>query len=115
MENRKVKDEEKVMHISGTNVEGVSKIKESYFFSNCVNVWGWASWRRAWNRYDVEMKKWRKYNSYRGMIKLGHTNLINNLRLRRIFKMTYNDKINTWDYQWDFCCKENKGYSLAYF
>src|SRR3989304_2636082 len=35
------KDDKRIMQISGTNVEGISKIEESYFFSRTYNVWGW--------------------------------------------------------------------------
>lgn len=29
-------------------------IKDDYFFSKYPHIWGWASWRRAWNTYKIE-------------------------------------------------------------
>ena len=30
----------------------------------------------------------------------------------RLYELTYRGKIDTWDYQWDFVCKINKGLSI---
>lgn len=106
------KDDKKVMHISGTNVEGISKIKEDYFFSNTFNVWGWATWKRAWKYYDVKINEWSKYNSINGLKRLGFSGLVNMIRLKKNFNLTYKGKLDTWDYQWDFSCKINKGISI---
>ena len=107
----KYKDDKRIMHISGTNVEGISKIKEDYFFSNTFNVWGWATWRRAWKHYDVEMKDWPK--QFINAVMKRKMNLINFLRYIRTNSLTYLGKINTWDYQWDFSCLINSGLSIV--
>ncbi len=33
-------------------------LTSSYYFSKWYGIWGWASWSRAWERYDLEMKAW---------------------------------------------------------
>ena len=56
----KYRDDTRIMHIGGTNFQfGKERTKYSYYFSRYAHVWGWASWRRAWKFYDVEMKNWR--------------------------------------------------------
>lgn len=84
--------------------------KESYFFSKIPNMWGWASWRRVWKRYDMAMKDWPRwrveeqdYNlfteytwgawQWRLWIK-GHWH--------RAFDSLFKGMIDTWDYQWVF-------------
>lgn len=104
----KYKNQEKIYHINGTNIDIVSNINESYFFSSIPNVWGWATWRRAWNNYDVEIKEWPRYNSYFGVERLGYKGFFTILKSWRLFHLTYNKKIDTWDYQWDFILKKNK-------
>jgi hypothetical protein len=102
------RDDEKVMHIAGINFQfGVRRGEASYYFSRIPHIWGWASWRRAWRLYDVEMKGLpdfiasgamkdvfpRRERSWQGF--LGE------------FQATSQGKINTWDYQWGFTlCKE---------
>jgi len=107
----KYKYNERVMHVSGTNVEEISKIKESYFFSNTYNVWGWATWKRAWEKYDVEMKKWSKYR-FKIFKFMKDYSLFDKIRSWGLYELTYKNKINTWDYQWDFLCKISGGLSI---
>lgn len=53
------RDDERVMTISGDNFQlGNSRTEYSYYFSKYTHIWGWASWRRAWQHYDVDMKSW---------------------------------------------------------
>ncbi|MGA1621013.1 MAG: hypothetical protein ACO35D_06080, partial [Aquiluna sp.] len=48
-----------VMMISGNNFQfGHNPIQESYYFSHYGHVWGWATWRRAWQKYDDVMGQW---------------------------------------------------------
>ena len=104
----KYKDDERIMQISGTNVEENSKTKESYFFARVFNLWGWATWRRAWKNYDVEMKAWPKFRDEGWMrqFSLGYFDSLQN-----IYGMNYlyKGKLDTWDYQWSLCCMINNG------
>ena len=35
------------------------KDQDSYFFSNIINCWGWATWKSRWTGiHDIEMKNW---------------------------------------------------------
>lgn len=55
------RDDTRIMHIAGTSAQVGNKRfnpHESYYFSIIANIWGWATWRRAWNLYDYDMKQW---------------------------------------------------------
>lgn len=105
------RDDEDIMHISGTNVEGVSNIEDDYFLSKTFNVWGWATWKRAWDYYDVELSKYENRNSMRFLDRLNYS-LLQKYISKRKYKKTKMGEIDTWDYQWDFDCKYNDGYSI---
>ena len=48
-----------VMMICGTNYTQQWKAAtQSYLYSAFGTVWGWASWRRAWDVYDPDMDAW---------------------------------------------------------
>jgi hypothetical protein len=49
-------EEEKVMEISGYMypVKDSNKLPESFFF-RVANSWGWATWARAWNKYNTDI------------------------------------------------------------
>lgn len=103
---------EQVMHISGNNfLNGKIEMAESYYFSKLTHIWGWATWRRAWKHYDVEMKTWPE------KMKQG---LINEIWMKRSqvnywqkkFSQMYNGEIDTWDYQWTYAVWANNGLAI---
>jgi hypothetical protein len=48
--------DERIMHISGINMQfGIKRGDASYYFSEIMHCWGWASWRYAWKRFDYSM------------------------------------------------------------
>lgn len=55
----KYRDDERIMHISGNNYQ-LSRRRGpySYYYSRYSHVWGYATWRRAFQHYDFEMKLW---------------------------------------------------------
>lgn len=49
------KDDDRVMMIGGTNFMPDISVASSYHFSRLGSIWGWATWRRAWEKYDEKM------------------------------------------------------------
>ena len=98
----KYREDNRVGHINGTNFQfGKDVSPYSYYFSRYYQVWGWASWRRAWKGYDVEMKLWpemRRGSWLKEM--LGDGRFVPYWRY--IFDRVYGGSIDTWDYQWFF-------------
>ncbi|AHF92581.1 hemolytic protein HlpA-like protein [Opitutaceae bacterium TAV5] len=55
------RDDPRVMHIAGTNFSapvGAAPHGPGYRFSHHPWIWGWATWRRAWEQYDFGMATW---------------------------------------------------------
>jgi hypothetical protein len=53
------RDDERLMLISGVNFQGgARRTPHSYFFSQLIHIWGWATWARAWKHFDVSMSTW---------------------------------------------------------
>ena len=49
----------RVSMITGFNiVERDLGTNYSYFFSQTTHVWGWATWRESWSRYDRDLQHW---------------------------------------------------------
>lgn len=49
------KNEEKIMQISARNTSFRTDIQNTYVYSQCYHCWGWATWRRAWAKMDMNM------------------------------------------------------------
>lgn len=106
------KDDERIMHISGDNFQdGISRGDGSYYFSQISHVWGWAAWRRAWKLYDFEMKSLNKFINYKIYKNVWKQNKVRKYWLKQ-FKKVSLGKINTWDYQWNYCLIVNNGLSV---
>lgn len=108
----KYRNNNRIASIGGTNYQFNSlNISESYYFSIYNHIWGWASWKRAWKDYDVDMKNWP---SIRG------TNWLSNYFVSKLdayfwnvnFEKVYRGKIDTWDIQWTFACWLNNRLSI---
>jgi hypothetical protein len=51
--------DERVLMVSGANyLERWKQDRQSYHFSHFGATYGWATWRRAWRYYDVNMAAW---------------------------------------------------------
>lgn len=105
----KYRDEDRVMSICGSNlIECWKADLQSYHFSRCFGVWGWATWRRAWDYYDVNMSLWQKPEIRRQLEEeLGGDPLY---RMRVLdFDRIVAGSVDTWDYQWTFAQLEQSG------
>lgn len=82
----------------------------SYFFSNWDYVWGWATWKRAWDHYDYEMSLYKMIDE-KGYFHEKYTSLYEHHFMKFAFEKAYHhpDKVTWWDYQWGFARKINSG------
>ncbi|MGN1216378.1 MAG: hemolysin activation protein [Phocaeicola sp.] len=51
----KYKDDERVLYISGLNHWGKTECDADYLFAYNGAIWGWATWRRAWEKFDYSV------------------------------------------------------------
>src|SRR5262249_52787972 len=51
----------RVVHISGECYRRRREGDCSYFFSKYPLAWGWATWRRAWARFDPRITTWPRF------------------------------------------------------
>jgi tetratricopeptide (TPR) repeat protein len=98
----KYRDDTRIAQISGDNFQfGSNRTEHSYYFSRINHLWGWASWRRAWKKYDVSMAKWPEVKNNKGLHGwLGEGELAN--FWEGVFDSAYQGTIDTWDFQWVF-------------
>ncbi|OXB04806.1 nucleotide-diphospho-sugar transferase [Flavobacterium pectinovorum] len=102
----------RIRHIGGTNLQmGQKRGNDSYYFSNLTHVWGWASWRRAWIDYDVELAKYKSAD-IENTFKFIFNNIIVVESWRSIFNKLLKNEIDTWDYQWTITNFFNNGLSI---
>lgn len=53
------REDERIGLVAGFNAFDLQSDRQaSYHFSEHLDIWGWASWRRVWQKYDVTMTKY---------------------------------------------------------
>lgn len=108
------RNESKVLNINGWSPLAVDgRLKSSYSFSRYPHIWGWASWRRAWDTYQADPTAWRQVSRDGTLKNLlgGDANLARHWE--DMFNRVYFDGLDTWDYQWSFSCFLQEGLCIA--
>jgi hypothetical protein len=102
----------RIAYISGANlVEMYLNTSDSYFFSEIGGIWGWATWRSEWQRYDRHLNDWPKLRDGKML-----SEIFDQPKAvafwNGIFDAMHEKRgPNTWDYQWLYTCLKN--HSLA--
>lgn len=96
--------DDRVMHITGNNfLGGRTFTDDSYFFSRYASSWGWATWRRAWTRFDLDLTTWPEAKKKKLLQEIYN----NDDELRywsKIFEKVYLKESVHWDYAWHYAC-----------
>jgi hypothetical protein len=80
------------------------QVPDSYFATKYADIWGWATWRRAWQHADMEMRDWPEWRDAGGLARLsGSTPAFVNV-WTHVFDECYAGRVDTWDYQWMYTC-----------
>ena len=104
--------DERIMHISGNNFQdGIVRGIGTYYFSNYNHIWGWATWKRAWKAYNVDLS-FLTETEIETLIEKQFDTKKERLFWNNIFKKVINKTIGTWDYQWTYAVWKNNGLSI---
>ncbi len=96
------RDDERVWQVSGSNLMGEWQSQDrDYLFSSGGDIWGWASWRRAWQQRDMDGRLWAdpqaRATAERFLGPLAWE------RLAPEFAAAADSAVDdVWDYQWAF-------------
>ena len=108
------KEDERVMHISGFNIQnGKKRGNSSYYFSRYAEVWGWATWRRAWRLFDFEMSTYPDFLNDRGLDVIFKDPPVKK-RWYKNFKYVLSEIPSTiWDYRWMYSIWKENGLCIT--
>ena len=108
----KYRQDERVMMISGDNFQrGGKTCSYSYYFSKYCHIWGWASWRRAWKHYDVNMRFWPELREKASL--LGILDKKEYVYWSKYFDDIFSGRVDTWDVQLVFSCFIQKAVAIS--
>lgn len=103
----------RIMSIAGTNFQFGTKVTDYSYYHSCYHdCWGWATWKRAWQYFDFEMKLWSE---------LGDSNFLSDKLVTskaakywaKYFQITYEGNKDSWFYRWLFSCWVQSGLAVV--
>jgi hypothetical protein len=113
------RNDTRIMEIGGNNLERPEERDKdySYSFSNHIYIWGWATWRRAWNLHSYRMKHYEEISRKKYLDDFYDTPVEHNFFSYIFEKMHRGDQQTNrhtiWDYQWQFACTIHSGLILV--
>ena len=117
----KYRHDTRIMQVCGYNhLQSWNPERYDYFYSAFGGIWGWASWRRAWQYYDFRMSLWQNPDAVAAIRNISPTRYSSKKR-RELYTKYYNllrgddipQEVSTWDFQWAFCRYINSGMSIV--
>ncbi|MCF7795386.1 glycosyltransferase family 2 protein [Patescibacteria group bacterium] len=105
----KYENNKDIMIISGNNHlrEKEDVIKDSYYFSKFVYIWGWATWRRTWNLMENNLA------IDNNVIKNNFKTFKERIYWKHVFLETEKGFIKSWAYSFFYCLLKNNGISIC--
>ena len=105
------RDEERVMMVSGNNFQPSPRSDASYYFSRWTHIWGWATWKRAWQYFDVDISSWPQLRSSK-QLRSVFTDPNEYAHWARTLDSQHEGNIDTWDFPWAYAVWSNNGMSI---
>ena len=107
------RDHERVMMISGNNYQfGQRRGAASYYYSHTIGTYGWATWRRAFQGYDFEMRDWT-VERQGSMLREVWPDPEARQYFQAILDEVAAGRSDSWDFQWAFTMWRRRGVQLA--
>jgi len=92
------RDDPRVMSINGSCYSRPLFLRDPYAFTTYADSWGWATWRRAWRKYDADLQTW---TADIGTLEVTFPNQPHVVRSwKRWFDLVMENPDYTWDFQW---------------
>ncbi len=104
--------DDRVFSISAQNfAKEYMESGSSYHFSRYPHCWGWATWRRAWKNFDLEIKNWEIIKQKR-LLELILQDALAVKTWKKVFQKAHEDHRNFWSFQWTLSCWLQRGLSI---
>ena len=101
--------DDRIMHISSENYSQKYTKSSSYTFNKQMYCWGWATWKRAWKKMDMNMVQWP---SFRILSLIKYEGIMGCISHWLYWKKTYANLQNSssWATRWSFTIFSNEDY-----
>ena len=110
------RDDDRVMNIAGDNSVDLTPTDTtaSYCFARQPLIWGWATWRRAWQHYDGDLNGWLSVRSDPARLgQLWQDPIERRWQAANLERLVRTGKPDSWAYRWSFTVAIRGGLSVT--
>ena len=102
------KEKSEIMLISSRNHSNIFSESNEYSFTYYANIWGWATWKRAWLLNTKVFSEWNSFSKIDFIKRMG---IIQGLFFLYYYFKCRNPsiKFGSWDYTWSYHIYKNNG------
>jgi len=102
-----------IMQVSGYNRFNLMPANGNYFLSKYSDFWGWATWRRAWNKFNaLDGIKWQEINQGRLLREKCASNEEYAIR-SSVMDDIVSGRLNAWGMKWEITRLINDGVGVV--
>ncbi|MFH1360098.1 MAG: hypothetical protein ABIJ41_03565 [Candidatus Omnitrophota bacterium] len=105
--------DERIMQITGSNYGYVDPaFPYDYFFTKYAVIWGWATWKSAWSKMDLDLPYLEECItlSFLDTVYFSKGEILKSIN---DFKKYKKGRIDTWDYPWNFSMITHNGLAVV--
>lgn len=106
----------RVFAVSGCNyvpLGHVSRPSDAYRFSRVPHIWGWATWRRTWSNYRLDISDWRIQLPPSRLFEASGRSALGAAYWWSTFELLGRKQVDTWDGQLVFQAMSEGGLSAT--
>lgn len=112
------KDDERVNIISGRSHHSGSRFfkNKDYIFTHYAHTWGWATWKRVWDQFDMYMKDAPEWVDDGGCINTSPSQKIGeraNKHILEKYQHIEDEVRHSWDSQWAYTRQKTGGLGIV--
>ena len=90
--------------------------KSDYVFSRYAHIWGWATWKRCWEHFDLKMNDFPDFIANGGAMNVYQSKRLgkkSNKGYSKVYKNIDYISSHTWDYQWSYTKLKNAALGIV--
>lgn len=108
----KYRHDERISIISGNNFQqGNWRGDGSYFFSGRCHIWGWATWKRTWKHFDLELTGWNT-RTLKEVVRSYYTGKKELAFWKLMYRQVKNRKVDSWALPFTFSVWRSGGINI---
>ena len=92
------RDSDEIKAITGTNLAKIWREGVGYGFTSFPNIWGWATWQRAWSGYSLHIINTRE-DELQYLVEEGIADAEGVRQWKLMLTFAKQNPLHTWDYQ----------------